>query len=412
MEDTVLLTPADEAYGTFYRIHSSRLDTFMAKFDSMNKRAAKMGCFPVRVEVLGEMIRVKDAKKGEVDAYTCVTIEGEAPSFNGWTFIATLEHIGDANIVRNAPGKETPTHYRSVDNLCEHCNSRRRRRETFILLHEDGTYKQVGRTCIKDFLDGHSNPEAYARWFDMLGKLEEEAESAWTSNGGGERCFLAETYMAFVVECIERFGWVSGTYAKEQREYYDNFVEATAWRALRNMTPVSKHDFKNLDFEQPSDESYEKAKVVLAWGKSLKEQDDLNDYKHNLSVIAGISYITFNKLSFAASMANAYEMELKNIEYKERVKKEKEERYAGEYVGVVGKRQEFTVTIERVIKFENQFGVTKFHIMKDAADNTLVWYASNNHLEEGEEYTLKATVKEHKEYEGIYQTVLTRCAVI
>src|SRR5690606_4460124 len=115
---------------------------------------------------------------------------------------------------------------------------------------------------------------------------------------------------------------------------------------------------------------------------------------------------------FAASMANAYEMELKNIEYKARVAKEKEERKQGEFVGEVGKRQEFTATVNRVILFENAYGVTKFHIMTDENGNNLVWYSSGARLEEGATFTLKATVKEHKEYNGEKQTVLTRCAVV
>ena len=51
--------------------------------------------------------------------------------------------------------------------------------------------------------------------------------------------------------------------------------------------------------------------------------------------------------------------------------------------------------------------LTKFH---DAEMNVYVWFASKP-LIEGNEYRLRATVKEHSEYKGIKQTVLTRGVV-
>lgn len=415
MENIVIdnRTEADKAYDSFYRINVHRWDEFMKKIERLDKRAVKMGCSPIVVEVLGQMKKIVDKKTGETEVYNCVTITGEAPSYKGWTFIASLEHTAAGNIVRTVPGFELPEKYRHVENYCEHCNSRRRRKETFIVLHEDGTYKQVGRNCIADFLGGHPDPEMYGRWFDLWDKIEEEANSHSGGGYSGERIFDLNTYMAFVVECIERFGWVSQSHAREQMEYYDRYIEATAWRAIRNLLPArNKHEQERKDFEVPSEASIEKAKVIVEWAKALKDRPDLNDYLHNLTVIANNGYVTSNKMAFAASMANAYQMELDNIEYQARKAKEKAEKPVSQYVGEVGKRMEFTVTVKKVLKFESRFGVTKFHIMEDEDGNNLVWYASNEQLDEGETYKLKATVKEHKEYNGEKQTVLTRCAVI
>ena len=403
------MTAADIAWDSFYRIHSTRMEGFMNKLESLNKRAAKLGCSPIKVEILGEMKRIKDKKKGEVDVFTCLTVEGEAPSYNGWTFVASIEHTEAGNIIRTAPNKETPTRFFDVHSVCEHCNTRRHRKETFVLQHEDGAFKQVGRNCLRDFL-GHTGPEQYAKWFDLLGELEEEARNC--SEGGGQSLYDLNVYMAFVVECITRFGWVSGSSAREQRNY-GRYVETTADRAFRNMLPdETKEDKKRRDFDFPSDESYDKAKVIVEWARELKKREELTDYLHNLSIIARLGYVTWDTHRLAASMANAYEMDLRNIEFKKKKEAEKEQRKRGGYVGEVGKREVFTVTVQRIIPFENDFGIVKLHIMADEQGNNLVWYSSSKVLEEGQTYKLKATVKEHKEYSGEKQTVLTRCAVV
>ena len=55
--------------------------------------------------------------------------------------------------------------------------------------------------------------------------------------------------------------------------------------------------------------------------------------------------------------------------------------------------------------------------MKDAAGNVYTWKTANNIgyedaegvWQKPEEFTIKGTVKEHSEYRGEKQTVLTRC---
>lgn len=420
-DNEIELTEADKAQYSFYRINIKMMDAFMKKISRLNNKAKRIGCSPIVVEILGQFRIIRDTKETgegrkewwhkEVEVYNCVTIAGEAPQYNGWKFVASLEHTNAGNIVRTAPGTEVDTvKYRQVENYCEHCNSRRRRKETFILAHEDGTTKQVGRNCIADFL-GNTSPERYGSWFDMMDEAHELADNSM--GGGGERVYILNEYMAYVVECIERFGWVSSTYAREQRDLYDNYVETTGSRALRNMLPPkTKEDERRRDFDTPADESYEKAKTIVEWAKELKDREELNDYLHNLTVIANGDVVTWDKMSFAASMANAYRMDLEKIEYKKREAEEKAERPVSEYFGEVGKRETFTLTVEKVILSETFYGITKIHKMVDENGNVATWFSSNKSLEEGETYQLKATVKEHNEYKGEKQTVLTRCAEV
>jgi len=98
------------------------------------------------------------------------------------------------------------------------------------------------------------------------------------------------------------------------------------------------------------------------------------------------------------------------------------------YVGIVGDGIVTEVTLKRTTSWESSFGYrTKtmyMHIMEDSNGNVIVWKTDNGSLlfmPKGEEnykcvdtdhpFTIMGTIKEHTEYNGIKQTVLTRCKV-
>lgn len=95
-----------------------------------------------------------------------------------------------------------------------------------------------------------------------------------------------------------------------------------------------------------------------------------------------------------------------------------------EYLGEVGKRLTVNVTLKKSFSFENTFGyqtsTTYIHSFEDGVGNVIIWKTANS-LTEYEygpgTYTphalvscdLTGTVKEHSEYRGVKQTILTRC---
>ena len=85
---------------------------------------------------------------------------------------------------------------------------------------------------------------------------------------------------------------------------------------------------------------------------------------------------------------------------------------AGEFIDEIGDRGEYDLVIEKAVPLEGYYGSSTMHIMKDDCGNTFVWTTAAKTLEVGKLYRLKGTVKEHKIYRGVKQTVLTRCKVI
>jgi hypothetical protein len=80
------------------------------------------------------------------------------------------------------------------------------------------------------------------------------------------------------------------------------------------------------------------------------------------------------------------------------------------WIGTVGKREVFALTIQRIIPIEGQYGVSYIHILKDKAENVVIYKGTKVLGEAGEFVTVKATVKEHGEREGVKQTKIARPA--
>lgn len=85
---------------------------------------------------------------------------------------------------------------------------------------------------------------------------------------------------------------------------------------------------------------------------------------------------------------------------------------SGEYVGEIGDRDVFELRIKKAIALYGYYGISTMHIMEDADGNTFVWTTAAKSLAVGETYRLKGTIKDHKEYKGVKQTILTRCSIV
>jgi hypothetical protein len=88
--------------------------------------------------------------------------------------------------------------------------------------------------------------------------------------------------------------------------------------------------------------------------------------------------------------------------------KRAEEAAASNWIGTVGERRDFTVTIRHIVTMEGQFGTSYLHIMNDAQGNVVIYKGTKVLGGKTETLTVKATVKEHGEREGVKQTKIAR----
>ncbi len=88
--------------------------------------------------------------------------------------------------------------------------------------------------------------------------------------------------------------------------------------------------------------------------------------------------------------------------------KRAEEAAKSNWVGTVGERRDFTVTIRNVVVIDGVYGASYLHIMHDADGNSVIYKGTNVLGEKGALVTIKATIKEHGEREGVKQTKISR----
>lgn len=80
-----------------------------------------------------------------------------------------------------------------------------------------------------------------------------------------------------------------------------------------------------------------------------------------------------------------------------------------EWIGTIGKRQNFALTIKRVIPLpQSAFGPSAVNIMEDANGNVVVYMGGSNLGEAGDVILVAATVKKHDTRDGVKQTILQR----
>lgn len=80
-----------------------------------------------------------------------------------------------------------------------------------------------------------------------------------------------------------------------------------------------------------------------------------------------------------------------------------------EYQGKIGERLELFLTVEKTISLDSYYGKNTMHIMRDDSGNCYVWTTAAKSWAENSEHYLMGTVKDHKMYKGVKQTILTRC---
>jgi len=315
-----------------YAIPSSNIYNLREKIKSMNKRAVKLNCPPI---VFDEIDKVAHQCKTELGTpyvkYTyIVTVEGEAPKLNGWTFIGAITpQPSGENLIRCVPNEEVPEEYRDADPLqCDHCHTRRKRNDVFIIRHEDGHHAQVGSTCLTDFLGG-VNPQQAAERATWLIKLAATMGEAEDGPFGGK---AIPTYdlVHFATVCalvVRRLGWVSRGEAFNDEsktptsDYVIEYLNPPVF-SVKAMRAWEKWiDDNNLDIKECDSTTGQNA---VEWGQSLSSNVG-NDYLYNLGVVCRTGFVQDggkgkNTVGVAASLIKAYQ---RNVE-RERAKKEKQ----------------------------------------------------------------------------------------
>lgn len=388
-----------------YRIFEANLERLEKKLQRISNKCKKYGN-DFTYEKIGEEYEEREHEDGSKEVVKYIIIEASGKAIiNDWQFVASVEHTEKSNIIKKCCEIEVPERYYTSDSICEHCNSRRYRKDTFIVYNTvSGEFKQVGKSCLMDFTNGMS-AEGIAHYISLFDELiEGEAIPAGSNH---TRYIKTVEAMQYIAETIKHFGYINADGNRPTKQRAMNYYEASHGMLGGIFAKVAeeyKKEMEAVSFNPNSDYTKELVKNVLAW---IEEQEESNNYFHNLKTVCSLQYITFENFGLLASVFPAYDRKLvrdKQIEEEEAKAKK------SEYVGNVGDR--ITIQIEEfgiVTSWETEYGLTKIFKIVDVDGNIYTWKTSGG-IADGTK-TIIATVKAHNEYRETKQTEITRCRV-
>jgi hypothetical protein len=396
--------------------------TFDAKFirdaeavvAKLNARALKAGITDQLTtthsvtQVQRRSAALPDLPSAEYDVCTFVVL-GEPLKLNGWEFIATLTWDAEAGcITRPVPGIVADLSQHRDATRCDHCQTNRRRNDTFVVRHDDGRQLQVGSSCLEAFLG--LNPTRALFWVDIERTVN---EAVGGFSGGGERRTPVETLLAFTAAASAIWGWTSRSKASELEKLSTvDLVLGALYPASGRFGDVDRERCAQIVAHLQGDQAgaLARAQATLAYIRS----DDFNgtsEYVRNLKALLaeGVTSVGTRNAALAASAVSCY------VRHTDRARERAQAattRVVSQHVGQVKERlRDLVLTVVAEPRFiDGEYGTSTLIIWADKAGNTFKWFASGTHdVEVGQVFTVTGTVKKHETYNGIASTVLSRC---
>lgn len=397
--EKIKIDPTD-ANRTVFMIPKQNMPRFEAECEKLSKKSKRFGGYGVMPIIVG---RQEKDRFGIAQTTYEVVLDCEPVKMEGWSFVARIDHSQETgNIIRMVPnsGVKLDERFRDVAPNCEHCNHKRKRRDTFVLRHEDGTFRQVGSTCISDFL-GH-DAKHLARMAELLGYLVEAGTACERSETFGfandslndHRYLNLIDFLGFCAAACRVHGWVSGKAA-----YEDDSLKSTRSRAIENI-------FSSSQPLLPNDDDRALADRALEWAQSFADKDELSDYEHNVLVVANSLFIEYRAAGIAASIVGVF--------YRNEVRDNLRKALpamVSQYYGVVGQKVKLlpvTISMKRLL----DTGSTLFKFVTSDG-SVLSWFSTTAYVPfgVGDKVVLSGTIREHREYKGFKATGMTRCKV-
>ena len=129
------------------------------------------------------------------------------------------------------------------------------------------------------------------------------------------------------------------------------------------------------------------------------------DYKGDVIKVSATDILEFSAWGEGHFFSNAKEI-IDNIE------KETLPEVITEWKGEIGERLTVKVFLAGAREYQNQWGYGIIYTFKDDDNGVYVWFTKVDiNKEVGDSFTLVGTVKDHKTYNDIHQTIVNRCKI-
>ena len=387
----------------------ARLPQLKTLIETFNKKANKFNLPEMTLnigDIFSKDINIAEDRKIEVE-YVNVDVIGERPQINGWQFVASKEvQPNGESLFKGITDEVIPEKYKHSHYECEHCNINRLRHSVVIIRNiASNEYKQVGTSCLADFLAVKTIND-YLNYYGELNlflsassELEDEDYEGFCKSSNG---YDTLHFLTLIATTIRLYGWLSSGKAQDQQK-------TSTVNTLLNV--LSCKDVYSLEekakiYSAISEDDKELAKNALNWARNIPTTE--SGYLYNLGVACRQNITDYSNSGLVGSAIVSYKMTIQKESDKITAKQIK-------HVGIVGQRSIFpNLKVISKMQYPGNFGMKTLVKFNDSEGNLLVWWATGNaeNFEENTTITVKATVKEHAFWKNQSQTVLSVVKIV
>lgn len=367
-----------------FRVSQEETEVTLAKFQKIASRGKSKG-LEGGFKVLGIADEIVTSD-GIQYQYKVIEVECEPVKFAGWEFLAVAEIEQGVVLTRGIGSAEEIKPSQVQVGYCVHCGTTRSRKKYIFVKNEAGEIKQVGSTCVKDFLGWEFTPSLLPVW-----------DSFEESRGLGRFHGVDTGSVAIVALAV-----VAKEGYKSAKQFgYEGSTSRAVWELLTDTKFRANFGTFYGITGNPSEEQSAKAKELIEFAQNFQGE---SAYAENLRATASLTYQTHKTVGLFVSAIIAKQ----KAEEQEFIKKTAKV-YSNEQYGETGKRVEIEVTVLSSKVIESDWGSSTLWTF-ESGDYRFKWFESGYsfNAEIGETVKVKATIKGLEEYQCQFSTKLSR----
>lgn len=399
-----------ENTNTVYTIHTSQFAAFDAKVEEANRKLERNG---IESRFSYEIVDADYAQAEDspiIDVYADIVFNHASLELGGWEFVATVAIEEGGTMLRTAPGQSLEGWDRPDSHRCDHCNVNMARKVSYVVRNtETGEIAQVGRNCLEIFLGVGVKGLNLLTMFtaEELAEYREADYDRFVSYGSrGQTTFDARFMIALAYTLSEGGAqYVSKANAElwDKESTSEKAITTATWIPGRSRDPQTDLMMAERNKEAAAFAPSETVTEILTFAETLAD----NDYGMNVKAAARSSFVSYQALGVLMSLVAVWYRA--NNEAKRSDKVAAAEGYIAD---VKVRVRDLAVTVENVTGWETDYGWTSLIIFRTEDQHVLTWKTGSATAEVGEKFSLTGTVKEHTKYNGVDQTVVTRCKLV
>lgn len=398
---------------------TDQMDAVKSRLRTLQDKALKLGIPPPEMTATGRQKMVNlpiVLQDGSTDPSRVVPVlksevvfSGSVPRVNGYRFLAKIEHepLSGGGFGNTVFAPAIDAHERMSTSVagsnahgcppnCDHCEQKRARKTTFLIDGPDGV-KQVGSSCVDDFI-GHGTLSKIMSSFDLQMFLQRDDE--WSA--------MDRDYMR---NCREPTWWSTVQYVALANILTKNsgFVKSDA--------PLSTRDLCVEAILRPSRAAPELRRVLQMTDEEIRHTipeievmlnfyrnlDSTSTYVQNLKVLLNRDHLNlthrFSTGILASAPSSYYRATQQGV-------------HLNEPFGVEKERGPLKLRVYNIKEYTNSEHPSVKYFMSDDLGRKFSWstaYPGNRMMSIGGTVILNATIKGHSLYDGVHTTQITRC---